>query len=421
MKKIILISILTILSIPEICLSDIREIMRELHPSVTIQEEYNDNINLTHRNRKEDFITTLSPGLKYSTSRVTYGIDLDYRAGFVFYAKEDENNYISHNGNLNLWIKTSPELTFRVRDYLIRSDEIREREYVPGAIEGQYILGRTTRRVPYIRNIFEPSMEYKFGEENLVSLLYRNNIYDIESKQFRDSREDSINPALSYWFNVKNGILLEYQFTLGQFQRSPDLLGHMASGRYIYRFDPRTSMFVEHTFFSRNFESPNTDYLIHRPTIGIDHAFTPTMRGRGQIGYFFYDPERGSKKEGLFYNINFSKTAEKTVYSISFNGGYTEDYFSAENIGFTRYHRILGNITQMVWENFKVELLGSAERAKYMGNRVDNIWSVKAIGSYILLKWLTVSLEFSHRENHSKIDQYDYSEYRGLFKISATF
>ena len=65
--------------------------------------------------------------------------------------------------------------------------------------------------------------------------------------------ENYINPRLTYWFNIRNGVSFEYGLTLGNFQRSPDLVGHMATGRYTYRFNPRTSIFGEYTQLWREF------------------------------------------------------------------------------------------------------------------------------------------------------------------------
>jgi len=37
------------------------------------------------------------------------------------------------------------------------------------------------------------------------------------------------------------------------------------------------------------------------------------------------------------------------------------------------------------------------------------------------LKWLTLALEISYRENQSSLDTASYAEGRGMFKITATY
>lgn len=412
------------------------DLFTHLQPYITLEEEYNNNINLTPRNRLDDFITTLSPGIRISTtprSPVTgefrraptaeekFGMDLDFRAGFVFYAKEEDYNYVSLNGTLNGWYAPTKNFIFRVRDYLIRSDEIRETDYSVTVVEGQRLLSRTYRRAPYFRNVFEPSAEYRFGRENLLAVNFRNNLYEIQSRTAEDSMENTINPRLSYWFNIRNGIFLEYGLTLGDFERSADWVGHMGTGRFTHRFNPRTSAFVEYTYLNRDFDSPAIDYEVHRPSFGIEHALSPTLSVRGQAGYFWQNPSRGSTTGGIYYDLLVTERAERTLYTLAFRGGYVEEYFTAENIGFTKSHRLIGTMTHRLLERMTIGLRASYERAKYRGGEIDRIWWAGVSGSYQVLRWLGISLEFSHRENHSNISEREYSEYRGLFRLTASY
>jgi len=426
---------------PSIVHAELGDLFSYLRPYISVQEEYNSNINLTPEDEIDDFITTISPGLRFSTlprTEVTraeqaptaeqkFGIDLDVNAGFVFYAEEKDNNYTSLNGSLNTWYLFSPKFSFRVRDYLIRSDEIREADFSATAIEGQTLISRTTRRVPYYRNVFEPSVEYRFGRENIFGINYRNNIYRIKSELFEDSMENYINPRLTYWFNIRNGITLDYGFTLADFERSSDFLGYAVTGRYTYRFNPRTSVFGEHTYLLRDFDSPSTDYEVHRPSLGISHSFSPTLSGSAQAGYFWQNPERGDTTDGVFGNVSLSQRSERTTYTISLQGGYTEDFFSAENLGFTKYYRATGRVGYQLLEKMTVGLFSSYEWIKYFRDVVetprqkDQIWTVGGDAAYQLFRWLTLSLEGSYRENHSNFDTADYTEYRGIFRITASF
>ena len=432
---------LLIVGIPSIVNAELGDLFSYFQPYISVQEEYNSNIDLAPTNERDDFITTISPGLRFSTlprAEVTraqqaptaeqkVGIDLDFNAGFAFYAKEEDNNFTSLNGSLNAWYLFSPKVSFRVRDYLIRSDEIREADFSVTAIQGQTLISRTTRRVPYYRNVVEPSVEYRFGRDNIFGIKYRNNIYRINSLLFEDSTENSINPRLTYWFNIRNGITLDYGFTLGDFERSPDFVGHTVTGRYTYRFNPRTSVFGEYTYLIRDFDPPSNDYDVHRPSLGISHSFSPTLSGSAQAGYYWQNPEGGSTTDGFFYDVSLSQRADKTTYTISLQGGYMEDFFSAENLGFNKYYRAIGRVNHRLLEKMTVGLFSSYEWIKYSGDVVetpgqkDQIWTIGGNAAYQLFRWLGVSLEGSYRENHSNLDTADYTEYRGIFRITASF
>jgi hypothetical protein len=103
-------------------------------------------------------------------------------------------------------------------------------------------------------------------------------------------------------------------------------------------------------------------------------------------------------------------------------GGYTEDYFTSQNLGFNKYHRLTGSITHFLEKRLSIGLLGSIERAEYtQEDRDDWIWGLGGTLSYTPLKWLILALEISHREDNSNIDFNDYTENRGMIRITATY
>lgn len=414
--------------------ADFWDVVSKIHPSLGFQEKYSDNINLTSTNPQADWITTIYPGLRFSTSRAEVttpgliqqtpeepsGIDLQYRLGLGFFAKNVENNYISQDGTLNAWYTSARNLSLRLREYFIRSDEPLEGDYIVGALPNQYLLGIQRQRSIYTRNVFEPSLGYQFGRENRFDLYYRNNIYDNESPSIEDSKENYINPRFSYWFDIHNGVTLEYGFTRGDFERSPDLVGHMARTRYTYRFNPHTSIFGEYIYLKRDFESPGIDYNVHNPSIGIEHAFSPTLSGRLQAGYFWQYPEIGSSKNGLSCDANLTQRTEKTTYILSFQGGYREDYFTAENLGFTQYYRAFGTITHRPIARMTIGLYAAGERDEYSSDRKDWVWMAGGSASYEIFRWMILSLEAYHREDDSTVDTASYIETRGIFRLSLS-
>jgi hypothetical protein len=420
-----MVSVLMLLKTPSINGEESKDFLSKFHPYITVTEEYSDNINLTATNKKSDFITTVNAGLTFSAlSEKTYGIDLNVAAGYVYYARDHKRDYSNPSGTLNAWYKVAPTLTFRVTDDFIRSDAAREQDYSPNALQGQYLLSTERGKAIYIRNVFSPSLEYQFGKENSFSLNYRNNFYENQSRRYEDSKENYINPRLTYWFDIRNGISLEYGLTFGDFERSPDFVGHTATGRYTYRFNPRTSIFGEYTQNWYNFENPSenpsNDYVVYRPSVGISHAFTSTLSGSAQAGYYWKNANGGADSSGPYYNLSLTQRAQKTTYTVSFQGGYTEDYFTAENLGFSKYYRVLGSINHQLMPKVTTGLFSSFEWAKSDGER-DRIWNIGANVSYQVLKWLSASLRFSHRANHSNNDLNDYSEYRGIFSLTASF
>jgi hypothetical protein len=420
--------------------ADVSDLLSMFQVYAIVDETYDSNVNLTPSNEKADFITSASLGLRFSTlprlgttgefrqpstsEETRYGVFLDFRPGYVYYAKGTSDNYISLSGNLDTWYTWDRRLTFRVKDYLVRSEEPLERSYASEALPGQILLGTQIGRPIYIRNVCQPSLEYRFGKEDLISINYLHNVYRNQSSLFEDSTENYINPKLTYWLNIRNGISLEYALDLGHFTRSPDMTGNLARGRYTYRFNPRTSIFGEYTFQRRNFESQAmgiTDYFIHAPTLGLEHAFSPTLSLRAQFGYFWEIPETGSHATGPLFDVLITQRAEKTTYTLGLQGGYTEDYFTAENRGFAKYYQVIGTITHHLTERAAMTISGRFQRPQYNDGRVDNIWGVGGNASYQLLRWLNLALEVSYAEDHSNREINNYKDLRGIFRITGTY
>ena len=103
-------------------LAQAAELLSRLHPYISLIEEYNDNMNLTPTNKIDDFITTVKPGIRFSNMDERAGVDLDYALGAVFYGKNSNLNYISHNASLNAKYLTSAHINFYLKESFIRSD-----------------------------------------------------------------------------------------------------------------------------------------------------------------------------------------------------------------------------------------------------------------------------------------------------------
>ena len=170
-----LIFVLVVIWIPSMVLADAGDILSRFQFYGTVLETYDNNVNLTPKDKKDDFITNISLGVRFSTlprSEATrefqqpsmseesrYGIFLDFLPGYVYYAKDTNDNYLSLSGNLDTWYTWDKKLTFRIKDYLIRSQEPLEQNFAPTALPGQILLGSQRGRAIYIRNVVQPSLE----------------------------------------------------------------------------------------------------------------------------------------------------------------------------------------------------------------------------------------------------------------------
>ena len=320
------------------------EHLSKLHPYITVQGLYDDNLYLTQDNKTSDFITTVSPGLKYKTEGPAHRFDLGFDLGMNFYASNPDLNYISYNGRLDTFYSFTPRWTVRLLDTITRSRDNLQSYSLSSPGGPQTYTASSTGQGLYLRNIFQPSLEYKFGRENVADLTYRNMVYRTEgSSSSGDSLENAITPRLAYWFNIRNGIALDYTYTNAGFENQPDWVGSSLGGRYLYRFNPRTTAFGDYRYTLRDFEPPGRDYSVHSPSLGVDHAFSPSLNGQAQFGWFWQVVDAGPSFNGPVINLSMNhRVSEKTSYNVEFSSGYRENYFTSDNLGFSKYYQANG-------------------------------------------------------------------------------
>jgi hypothetical protein len=71
-------------------------------PSVTVSEEYNDNVNLSNANRQSDFITGITPALNVNLESTTYRLTAGYNFTAEMYANNPNRNAAFNRQNFDL-------------------------------------------------------------------------------------------------------------------------------------------------------------------------------------------------------------------------------------------------------------------------------------------------------------------------------
>ena len=204
------------------------------------------------------------------------------------------------------------------------------------------------------------------------------------------------------------------------------------AGRYLYRFNPRTTITGEFRYLLIDYEFSALDYAVTAPSVYLDHAFSPTLTGRARLGWFWqqYNGNTSSKVNGntfsdvngpVFY-LGVIQRDLKTTVSLSVEGGYRFDYFTASNLGFAKYYQAQANITYQLMQRVSVGLTGSASQDEYELPK-DTQYNYQLVGNiaYQPLKWLTVSLEAGNYSRNSDINGNSYRDNRAMLRFTATY
>jgi hypothetical protein len=387
-------------------------------PSISVSEVYDDNIYLNSTNEKSDYITTVTPGFSLNVLSENNHLELSYAPGFVWYDKEDQNDTVRHSATLNFGQDLTQHLKFDLTDRYIKSeDPLEDTEDIEGI--------RNTRNT-YQRNTALISLRYLFGPENSLTVDYRHSILENKDKALDDGITQVPSAKMIYWFNVKNGIELNYGFTKADFWRDDNSIagddydGNSAGITYIYRFTPHTRGSIGYDFESRDFDGFSEDYDVHTGSIGLDHEFSPDLSLVVEGGYFIQKNDRSDDENGYTYNASLVKRFERGSVTVGGRGGWDENYLDAERRGFSRYWSVNTNADYQILEALNGYVGGSYRTDKEANNEKRETWRGNCGIRWDFLRWFSLSLDYSHAERDGDENTNGYQDNRVMLILNAS-
>lgn len=391
--------------------------------SLALQEQYDDNVNLSPTNEEESYITTITPGGRLILESKTGALNLDYRLNAIFYESDNDRNYLGHQATLDVNQTLWRNFTIRFTDRFVRSDEQRE-ERITADAGGptDYYPGTRTVRSVYIRNTASPSIELRYGSDDLVRLGYENTLYQNEDETVEDSQRHAYTLSIEHWFGPEYGLVVDLGYQMNRFETSPDFDGQDAALTFTKRFDSRTSAFITGSSSGRSFEEEEgNDYRTYSGGIGINHALSPNLSGRIRAGYFYQDPERGDPEEGFDGELSLTSRWIRIQGTLFLRGGYDESFIDAENLGFSRFWSAGANLRYQATRKISLGIGGSSRIEDFSTGRNQVTWDSRADLAMTILKWLSASLDFLHQERDSDDDSFDYTDNRLTLSLTATY
>jgi outer membrane receptor protein involved in Fe transport len=213
-----------------------------LTPSLTVSEEYNDNVFLDNANKHSDFITGFTPALSAVVESPTYRLLASYDFTAEVYARETDltDGYNRANGVINAFYRLTPRLT-------VSFDDTYHYDKNPSLVTLEAVTpGRTTAW----SNTVSPGVSYQVDSRTTVRFTAA-----YTATRFNDA-------ALSDSDVYRTDAAVDYAFT-------PRLTGTAG-----YQFG--------------YFDIENQDKVqTHTPRVGITYQFTETLTGAASAGPTF--------------------------------------------------------------------------------------------------------------------------------------
>ena len=378
--------------------------------SLSVDEHYDTNIYLSSDHETSDFITDLALSLGMADEGPTRTLSSHYTVSMVNFHRHSSGNYVGHSFDLGLDQRLSRTFGFHVTDVFYMSEEPLEEDPEITAVR------RTRNR--YYRNTAEAGFYYQFGEEDVLDMSYRDMRLRNEGEDVEDSDEYGPSVSLTYWITHRHGIVLSYSLLRTEYEYTPPHNTSTWGAGYRFRWSAHTTLTADYSFeIFQDQESAPTDYKVHDLSVGFEHSLGPEWSVGGTIGYYLRDPEVGSDDTGYSYTLSLSKAFRRGTVGITGSGGYREEYTDAERRGFTEYKAVA--LTGSYALSERIELHSGITYDYEEAEETDEMWSASLGASYLIRPWLTCSVDLTHRERTSSVEEDEYRDSIIYFRLTA--
>ncbi|MDY6950014.1 MAG: outer membrane beta-barrel protein [Thermodesulfobacteriota bacterium] len=387
-----------------------------------MRETYDDNIYLDATDKQSDYITAVSPSLSLHLLSEKTHLELLYAPTFVWYDKEDQNDTVRHSGTVTFGHDLTQYLSFDLSDTYIKSEEpMEETEEVENV--------RNTRDM-YQRNAFSASLGWLLGPEDLLAVGFRHSLLKNDDPTVDDGKIRNPYSNVAYWFDPKNGLEIDYEYTDALFWRGDyeepgdDYTGHGAGMRFIHRFTQYTSGFLAYRFTNRHFDGETEDYTVHHGSIGLEQAFAQDLSISMGGGYFVQKNDQYDDQTGYSYNASVEKGFERGSFSIGGSGGWDEAYLEAERRGFSRYWSIQARLEYQIAAALAAYGGWSYRLDKGEGDEGEDrdwgTWQRSCGLTWTFLRWFSLSFDYTYANREDDVETEDYTGHRFMLNLTAS-
>jgi hypothetical protein len=408
-------------------------------PRASVTEEYNDNIDLDRKNKKDDFITTVTLGGTLELLGQVSGLRISYDPGYSFYAEYDEYDGWEHNLRASAWHNFSRETRLDLNNYFLYTKDPLADDDVEDNEGNIIVQGKDRSRQgqdTYYRNNASARLSHQFGPENST---YAQFVYDLskyDDPESEDSQEFSPSVGLIYWFSNWWGVDLDAGYTRGLYEESDssDFNNYTGRLRLNRRISPQFGVYGEYRQIYRDWDDPSQngggdndeieeDYFVYAPSAGLFYQFDRTLRASIGAGYFYQQIENDKDQKGPFVNTDINKLWDFQRWSIRTRGssGIDSQDFNGENQGFERFAQaeVIGiyNFTR----DFSADLGLRYRYSDYINtddDQVDHRYTADVGLGYAVTRWMRLRLAYAFNKLDAINSTDDYEQNRAYMTIT---
>lgn len=267
----------------------------KLTPGLIVREEYNDNIDLTKDNRRDDFITTVAPSLNALIDTNLLKLSLDYGLYFKLFAKHSDENETSLAKTQRVRFDTTYNpirdiLFLKVSDVYARLP-IDERRQVAA---GNDFVNTTDSNIltvnPYIVLPLTSSINFTAG------YTYKNTWYDDPDGE--TAQDHTATGRLTKTFGERLSLYGEYAYRAHRPKDETNDVNTIARTLVGILLPQGTPIYDDVISTQKNGWDA---YDTHSGTLGTTYQVTPKLTLNGSIGKVYYRYKTGTATNIIQY------------------------------------------------------------------------------------------------------------------------
>lgn len=418
-------------------------------PRAETQLEYSGNVFLAtdDQEQESESILLLRAGFNLGMDGRQNGLTLDYAPSYSIYSNNSDNNTLRHALDLNAWQRLSKRSELNLTGSFQRTEDPfgnRNRQVAdntestdaadPQSIEPQIepmlddADGTIRRgRQPYNQTKAGLGWSYQFSTKNSVNLNYDYSRLDNDDEALQDNQRHAVGGGLTWEIYPRLTMDVELTFSYGIFENdSDDLYQYGGLVGFSYQLSKKLVGLADFEVRTTDYDGDREGYTVYAPSVGMEYNIAKGFDLSLSLGYYLQTRSNREDESGFTVDGNIGKTwaFKRGSFRINGSSGYEENFFGAENLGFTVFWQVDAGADYALTKQLRWNASGSYREDDYKDqadDRKDDLWTVGTGLSYKpeQYKWLRCSLDYDYRMRDSNNDRNTYTEDRVTFLISV--
>ena len=348
-------------------------------PSLTVSEEYDDNVRLSSTNPESDFLTAIRPRLRLEFIDEPWVVTLAGSTRAEFFARRTELNNTADN------LEGSADIQYRARRFTLSLTDTFVRSVNPGDVDPQ--TGLLLERAVSTTNTISPGLSFQLDPLTALRTQYAYRTLSSDSPLARDSTTHDASVALQRQLTRTFSGNVSYAFTRFQIEGSPD----------------RDS---------------------HSPRLGLNTTYFPTIRLSSNTGLLFVERPDGTMELTFASATRYDQTFRLGSLSLAYDrnagvGGVLGVSTVTQSVTLAGTLQATRDLTLGLNAGITDTSADAVSDPQAPSQEIDlRVYNVALRVTYRLLRWLSIEGSYRYQRQEDRVGTRDLE--RNIFSLGLT-